>query len=166
MDEKPPLEVLGRLGYNGLATIAAPPPFLLDEITTELTLAFRMRGSNDLLATCSARISTRMRRLCCRRNWMTQPRTEVEARTSAQLDMPAHARRVALLCHTAREWPAANTQHQGEQKCKAGCIGPSTVDQWQSTSNHNPDQDARWGPPQGNPRVRRIAPRCRAPFPS
>jgi hypothetical protein len=51
MDQKPPLEVLRRLGYNGPATIAALPPVLLDEISTELTLAFPINGGNDLLAT-------------------------------------------------------------------------------------------------------------------
>jgi transposase len=51
MDQKPPLEVLSSLGYNGPGTIAALPPVLLDEISTELTLAFRITGGNDLLAT-------------------------------------------------------------------------------------------------------------------
>ncbi len=51
MDQKPPLELLGRLGYNGPAAIAALPLVLLDDASTELTLYFRTGGGNDVLAT-------------------------------------------------------------------------------------------------------------------
>ena len=50
MDQKPPLEVLAGLGYNGAATIAALAPVLLDHISTDLVLACRTRSGNDLLA--------------------------------------------------------------------------------------------------------------------
>jgi transposase len=51
MHEKPPLEVLASLGYNGPPTIAALPAVLLDQISTDLVLAVRIGGGNDLLAT-------------------------------------------------------------------------------------------------------------------
>jgi len=54
MDEKSPLEVLASLGYNGPATIAALPPLLLDQISTDLVLSVRIEGGNDLLATYPA----------------------------------------------------------------------------------------------------------------
>jgi len=50
MDRKPPLEVLGNLGYNGPATVATLPPIILDEISTDLALACDPETGNDLLA--------------------------------------------------------------------------------------------------------------------
>jgi len=50
MDRKPPLEVLGNLGYNGPATVATLPPIILDEISTDLVLACDPETGNDLLA--------------------------------------------------------------------------------------------------------------------
>jgi hypothetical protein len=50
MYQKPPLEVPARLGYNAAPTQAALAPVLLERISTDLTLACRTRGGNDLLA--------------------------------------------------------------------------------------------------------------------
>jgi len=50
MDEKPPVEVLYRLGYNGDRRIALLPPIILDPISSDLLLSFNPEGGNDLLA--------------------------------------------------------------------------------------------------------------------
>jgi len=42
---------LGRKGYNGPAPLVTPPPVLIDHISTDLTLACRTKGGDDLLAT-------------------------------------------------------------------------------------------------------------------
>ena len=50
MNREPPLEVLGTLGPNGPGSVAALPPTLLDEISTDLVLACDPETGNDLLA--------------------------------------------------------------------------------------------------------------------
>ena len=63
MDGKPPLEVLGNLGYNGPATVATLPPIILDESRTDLVLACDPDTGNDLLARYTFRGSLPLE--CC-----------------------------------------------------------------------------------------------------
>jgi hypothetical protein len=50
MDGQPPLDKLRDLGYTGDPAIAIFPPFLLDDISTYLTMACHPEDGIDLLA--------------------------------------------------------------------------------------------------------------------
>jgi len=56
MHQKPPLDVLRNLGYNGPGTLAALPPIILDDISTDLLRACHRGTGNDLLARYSVRL--------------------------------------------------------------------------------------------------------------